>query len=158
MESEFVRTFAFHGGLVLFKTILMSPLTGFHRIKNSVSIGFDCFKVFFQILQTKVGKYILFCFLTDLCECWGFTFGKQISCRIQWRSSWKNSKSPTEWHWKCCAFHSNWWALFDNKSQLGNFQDFISRFCRSKICSYFFLPGCGASTLPFFGLFGWSWS
>ena len=37
MESELVRTFAFHGGLVLFKTILMSPLTGFHRIKNSVS-------------------------------------------------------------------------------------------------------------------------
>jgi len=35
MESELVRTFAFHGGLVLFKTVLMSPLTGFHRIKNS---------------------------------------------------------------------------------------------------------------------------
>ena len=48
MESELVRTFAFHGGLVLFKTILMSPLTGFHRIKNSVS------KVLDSVLNTAI--------------------------------------------------------------------------------------------------------
>ena len=37
MENELVKTFAFHGGLVLSKTILMSPLVGFFRLKNSVS-------------------------------------------------------------------------------------------------------------------------
>merc|ERR1712002_1121189 len=35
MENELVKTFAFHGGLVLFKTILMSPITSFYRLKNS---------------------------------------------------------------------------------------------------------------------------
>ena len=36
MESELFKTFACHGGIVLLKTIIMSPLTGMNRMKNSV--------------------------------------------------------------------------------------------------------------------------
>ena len=34
MDAELFKTFAFHGGVVLLKTIVMSPLTGFNRMKN----------------------------------------------------------------------------------------------------------------------------
>merc|ERR1712133_313404 len=35
MENELVKTFSFYGGLVLSKTILISPLISFFRLKNS---------------------------------------------------------------------------------------------------------------------------
>ena len=35
MDSELVKCFAFHGGVVLLKTVLMSPMTGYFRMKNS---------------------------------------------------------------------------------------------------------------------------
>ena len=41
MEGELFKSFAVYGGLVLVKTVLMSPLTSRFRLKNSVSFDFQ---------------------------------------------------------------------------------------------------------------------
>ena len=40
MEGELFKSFAVYGGLVLVKTVLMSPLTSRFRLKNSASFDF----------------------------------------------------------------------------------------------------------------------
>ena len=52
MESELFKTFAGYGGLVLTKTVLMSPLTSRFRLKNSVSFVFQTFRftLFYYVL------------------------------------------------------------------------------------------------------------
>merc|ERR1711935_1178489 len=112
MESELVRTFAFHGGLVLFKTVLMSPLTGFHRIKNST---------FANLEDLPLGNksHVEF---NDV----------QVE-RIR-----RAQQNDIE---NVVPFILIGGLYLTTNPNLCNFQDFISRFCCSKVCSYFFLPG-----------------
>ena len=74
LDNELFRTFAFYAGIVLLKTLFMSPWTS--RYRQSKKVKFTCMSIYLEILQdcvlVHVNVYIIntFSFQYIICLFW----------------------------------------------------------------------------------------
>ena len=161
MDSELFKTFAGYGGLVLTKTVLMSPLTTRFRMKNSVS--FEFMIIFRVLLINELCLFQTFANTEDLPlgtnpkvrlddpEVERVRRAHQVSLDFKIKFV-KPMNKISEWFGKCGSLHVSWWALLHYKSKLGYGKTGFQNLYCCKIWTYHCLLFWPSSALKIFML------